>query len=80
MVELSLQVSEVVRFMIENCCAVLGEDVTFLFGGFPERASSYENASGNTHHLLHSFLVLSYALFSSTLFSLLLHTVHWFVN
>ncbi|XP_061082954.1 rho GTPase-activating protein 20-like [Conger conger] len=35
------KVSEVVRFMIEHCCEVLGDDVTSLFGGFPHKGSSH---------------------------------------
>ncbi|XP_035267600.1 rho GTPase-activating protein 20 isoform X2 [Anguilla anguilla] len=39
------KVSEVVRFLIEHCCEVLGEDIASLFGRFPERASSREHGS-----------------------------------
>ncbi|KAI1885421.1 hypothetical protein AGOR_G00219980 [Albula goreensis] len=39
------KVSEVVRFMIEHCSQILGEDIRSLFGGFPERASSSDHGS-----------------------------------
>ncbi|KAJ8358829.1 hypothetical protein SKAU_G00153540 [Synaphobranchus kaupii] len=35
------KVSEVVRFMIEHCRGVLGDDVTSLFGGFPQKSSDH---------------------------------------
>ncbi|XP_064166571.1 rho GTPase-activating protein 20-like isoform X1 [Anguilla rostrata] len=35
------KVSEVVRFMIEHCCEVLGDDVTSLFGGFPQKGGNH---------------------------------------
>ncbi|KAG7467253.1 hypothetical protein MATL_G00151450 [Megalops atlanticus] len=39
------KVSEVVRFMIENCCRVLGDSITSLFGGFPQNGSSIDHRS-----------------------------------
>ncbi|KAJ8253457.1 hypothetical protein GJAV_G00213160 [Gymnothorax javanicus] len=35
------KVSELVQFMIENCCEVMGDDVTSLFGGFPQKGRDH---------------------------------------
>lgn len=42
----SPQVCELVRFLIENCCSVLGEDVTSLFRSFSQKSSSSDHGSG----------------------------------
>ncbi|KAG7463612.1 hypothetical protein MATL_G00178490 [Megalops atlanticus] len=39
------KVSEVVRFMIERCCEVLGEDMASLFGRFPQRGGGSDHGS-----------------------------------
>lgn len=44
----SLQVCELVRFLIENCCSVLGEDVTSLFRSFSQKSSSSDHGSGKS--------------------------------
>lgn len=40
------QVCELVRFLIENCRKVLGDDVTSLFGAFPQKSNSSDHGSG----------------------------------
>ncbi|XP_073329187.1 rho GTPase-activating protein 20 [Pagrus major] len=39
------KVCELVRFLIENCCSVLGEDVTSLFRSFSQKSSSSDHGS-----------------------------------
>lgn len=41
-----LQVCELVKFMIEHCQQILGEDPTSLFGGPPQRLNTEEMGSG----------------------------------
>ncbi|KAG9349322.1 hypothetical protein JZ751_027765 [Albula glossodonta] len=41
------KVSEVVRFMIEHCRRVLGDDVTSLFGGIPQKGSDHISDTSN---------------------------------
>ncbi|CAB1347309.1 unnamed protein product, partial [Coregonus sp. 'balchen'] len=38
-------VCELVRFLIENCRKVLGDDVSSLFGGFPQKSNSSDHGS-----------------------------------
>ncbi|KAJ8409892.1 hypothetical protein AAFF_G00209330 [Aldrovandia affinis] len=45
------KVSEVVRFMIEHCHGVLGDDVTSLFGGFLQKGNGHISADVSTVHL-----------------------------
>ncbi|XP_051260346.1 rho GTPase-activating protein 20 [Dicentrarchus labrax] len=39
------KVCELIRFLIENCCRVLGEDVTSLFRSFSQKSSSSDHGS-----------------------------------
>nr|XP_046260288.1 rho GTPase-activating protein 20 [Scatophagus argus] len=39
------KVCELVRFLIEKCCSVLGEDVTSLFRSFSQKSSSSDHGS-----------------------------------
>ncbi|CAJ1079088.1 rho GTPase-activating protein 20-like isoform X2 [Xyrichtys novacula] len=39
------KVCELVRLLIENCCSVLGEDVTSLFRSFSQKSSSSDHGS-----------------------------------
>ncbi|XP_068185667.1 rho GTPase-activating protein 20 isoform X2 [Antennarius striatus] len=39
------KVCELVCFLIENCCSVLGEDVTSLFRGFSQKSSGSDHGS-----------------------------------
>ncbi|TMS06197.1 Rho GTPase-activating protein 20 [Larimichthys crocea] len=39
------KVCELVRFLIENCCSVLGDDVTTLFRSFSQKSSSSDHGS-----------------------------------
>lgn len=41
-----LQVCELVKFMIEHCQQILGEDPSSLFGGPPQRLNTDEMGSG----------------------------------
>ncbi len=41
-----LQVCELVKFMIEHCQQILGEDPSSLFGGPPQRLNTDETGSG----------------------------------
>lgn len=41
-----LQVCELVKFMIEHCQQILGEDPSSLFGGPPQRPNTEEIGSG----------------------------------
>ena len=41
-----LQVCELVKFMIEHCQQILGEDPSTLFGGPPQRFNAEETGSG----------------------------------
>lgn len=43
---LSLQVCELVKFMIEHCRQILGDDPSSLFGGRPPEPSPEETGSG----------------------------------
>ena len=43
-----LQVCELVKFMIEHCQQILGEDPSSLFGGPPQRCNTDETGSGRT--------------------------------
>ncbi|KAL0963608.1 hypothetical protein UPYG_G00308560 [Umbra pygmaea] len=43
--EAAKKVCELVRFLIENCSKVLGDDVTSLFGGFPQKSCSSDHES-----------------------------------
>ncbi|XP_010878612.2 rho GTPase-activating protein 20 isoform X2 [Esox lucius] len=43
--EATKKVCELVRFLIENCNKVLGDDVTSLFGGFPQKSNSSDHGS-----------------------------------
>lgn len=43
-----LQVCELVKFMIEHCQQILGEDPSSLFGGPPQRCNTDEMGSGRT--------------------------------
>lgn len=41
-----LQVCELVKFMIEHCQQILGEDPSSLYGGPPQRLNTDEMGSG----------------------------------
>ncbi|XP_041739207.2 rho GTPase-activating protein 20-like isoform X1 [Coregonus clupeaformis] len=43
--EATKKVCELVRFLIENCRKVLGDDVSSLFGGFPQKSNSSDHGS-----------------------------------
>ncbi|CAB1328833.1 unnamed protein product [Coregonus sp. 'balchen'] len=43
--EATKKVCELVQFLIENCRKVLGDDVTSLFGGFPQKSNSSDHGS-----------------------------------
>lgn len=43
---LSLQACELVKFMIEHCQRILGDDPSSLFGGPPQRLNAEETGSG----------------------------------
>eukprot|EP00063_Salmo_salar_P054728 XP_014029563.1 PREDICTED: rho GTPase-activating protein 20-like isoform X2 [Salmo salar] len=43
--EATKKVCELVRFLIENCRKVLGDDVTSLFGAFPQKSNSSDHGS-----------------------------------
>lgn len=51
---LLLQVCELVKFMIEHCQQILGEEPSSLFGGPPQRLNTDEMGSGkiteDTHY------------------------------
>lgn len=56
MLLLCSQVCDLARLMIENCTEVMGEDVTVLFDGFPQRCCMDGHGSGK-ETFLQSFLV-----------------------
>ncbi|KAJ8013111.1 hypothetical protein DPEC_G00049890 [Dallia pectoralis] len=43
--EATKKICELVRFLIENCNKVLGDNVTSLFSGFPQKSSSSDHGS-----------------------------------
>lgn len=54
----SLQVCELVKFMIEHCQQILGEDPSSLFGGPPQRLNPEETSAGTELHGQQTILVL----------------------
>ncbi|CDQ96238.1 unnamed protein product [Oncorhynchus mykiss] len=51
--EATKKVCELVRFLIENCRKVLGDDVPSLFSGFPQKSNSSDHGSGKQSQCIH---------------------------